>query len=76
MVPRGLRRALGWRVFLRNQLAGVQKSGLGEEFKAAWDGLKGRWARRFWASHGSVNKIVLRTGRGSPLPTLRRDLEN
>jgi hypothetical protein len=56
MVPRRLRRGPGWRVFLRNQLAGLQESGLSVELKEAWYDLKGLWVwRPVWsAAQGAV----------------------
>ena len=67
MVPRRLRGGPGWRVFLRNELAGLQETGLSVELKEAWDELKGLWAWRRWFSNGSETGMVRGTGRGSPV---------
>ena len=67
MVPRRLRRGPGWRVFLRNELAGLQESGLRVELKEAWDDLKGLWAWRQWFSNGLETSMVRGPGSGSPV---------
>ena len=67
MIPRRLRRGPGWRVFLRNELAGLQETGLSVELKEAWDELKGLWAGRQWFSNGSETGMVRDAGRGSPV---------
>ena len=67
MVPRRLRRGPGWRVFLRNQLAGLQESGLSVELKEAWDDLKGLWAWRQWFSNGLETSRVRGPGSGIPV---------
>ena len=43
MVPLGLRRGPSWRVFLRNELAGLRDNGLTVELKDAWDELRALW---------------------------------
>ena len=67
MIPRPLRRGPGWRVFLRNELAGLQESRLSVELKEAWDELKGLWAWRQWFSNGSETRTARGRGRGSPV---------
>jgi hypothetical protein len=67
MVPRRLRRGPDWRVFLRNELAGLQESGLSVELKEAWDDLKGLWAWRQWFSKGLETSMVRGPGSGSPV---------
>jgi hypothetical protein len=67
MVARRLRRGPGWGVFLRNELAGLQESGLGVELKEAWDDLKGLWAWRQWFSNGLETRMVRGPGSGSPV---------
>ena len=67
MVPRRLRRGPGWRVFLRNELAGLQESGLSVELKEVWDELKGLWAWRLWVSNGLETSMVRGPGSGSPV---------
>ena len=67
IVPRWLRRGPGWRMFLRNELAGLQETGLSVELKEAWDELKGLWAWRQWFSNGSETGMVREAGRGSPV---------
>ena len=67
MVPRRLRRGPGWRVFLRNELAGRQESGLSVELKEVWDYLKGLWAWRQWFSNGLETSMVRGPRSGSPV---------
>jgi hypothetical protein len=67
MVSRELRRGPGWRRFLRNELAGLQPSGLSVELKEAWDELKGLWAWRQWYSNGLETSMVDGPGSGSPV---------
>ena len=67
MVARRLRRGPGWGVFLRNELAGLQESGLSVELKDVWDDLKGLWAWRQWFSNGLETSMVRGPGSGSPV---------
>src|ERR1035441_10114276 len=67
MVPGRLRRGPGWRVFLRNELAGLQESGLSVELKEVWDYLKGLWAWRQWFSNGLETSMVRGPRSGSPV---------
>ena len=70
-VPRRLRRGPGWRVFLRNELAGLQASGLRVELKKAWDELKA-----LWACNGSDPDMVGGPGSGRPaMASLRPGLK-
>ena len=67
MVPRRLRSGPGWRVFLRNELAGLQESGLSVELKEVWDNLKGLGAWRQWLSNGLKTSMVRGPRSGSPV---------
>ena len=58
MVPRRLRRGPGWRVFLRNALAGLRDSGLTVELKEAWEELRALWPWRPGFSYGSQARLV------------------
>ena len=62
MVPRRLRRGPGWRVFLRNELVGLQESRLSVELKEAWDELKG-----LGVCNGSEPGIAGRPESASPI---------
>jgi hypothetical protein len=67
LVPRRLRRGPGWRVFLRNELAGLQESSASVELKEVWDYLKGLCAWRQWLSNGLETSMVRGPRRGRPV---------
>jgi hypothetical protein len=53
MVPLGLRRGPSWRVFLRNEWAGLRDNGLTVELKEAWDELRALWPWSQGLNYGS-----------------------
>jgi hypothetical protein len=62
MVPRRLRRGPDWRVFLRNELAGLRDHGLTVELKEAWDELRALWPWRPGLGYGSETRLIVGPG--------------
>ena len=67
MVPLGLRRGPRWRVFLRNELAGLWANGLTVARKEAWDALRARWPWSQGLNYGSEIGPLVGPGSGDPL---------
>jgi hypothetical protein len=65
MVLRRLRRGPGWRVFLRNELAGLRHNGLTVELKEVWEELRALWPWRQGLGYGSEARLIVgpRSGR-------------
>ena len=64
MVPLGLRRGPRWRVFLRNELAGLRANGLTVALKEAWDELRARWPWSRGLNYGSKTRPMVGAGSG------------
>ena len=66
MVPLGLRRGPSWRVFLRNELAGLRDNVLTVELKEAWDELRALWPWSQGLNYGSETRPIVGPGSGGP----------
>jgi hypothetical protein len=66
MVSPRLRRGSCWRVFLRNELAGLRANGLTVELKEAWDELRARWPWSQGLNYGSKTRPMVGPGSDGP----------
>jgi hypothetical protein len=64
MVPLRLRRGPCWRVFLRNELAGLRDNVLTVELKEAWDELRALWPWSQGLNYGSETRPIVGPGSG------------